>query len=109
MLRAAMSDEETRGAGAREKSALERALGIVTDVRAGEGPTALLLTLNVFFVLTAYYVIKPVREGLILAMPSGPQYKSYLGGAIAAALLVVVPLYGRAADRFAKNKLVIGV
>jgi AAA family ATP:ADP antiporter len=92
-----------------EPSLLEKALGIVTEVRPGEGVTALLLTLNVFLVLTAYYVIKPVREGLILAMPSGAQYKSYLGGVIAASLLVLVPIYGRAADRYAKNKLVIGV
>ena len=92
-----------------DRSAVERALGVVTDVRAGEAPTALLLTLNVFLLLTAYYVIKPVREGLILAMPSGAQYKSYLGAVIAAALVVLVPLYGRAADRVAKNKLVVGV
>jgi AAA family ATP:ADP antiporter len=99
---------ETKALAA-ESSAFERALGVVTEVKPGEGTTAVLLTLNVFLILTAYYVIKPVREGLILAMPSGEEYKSYLGGAIAAALLVLVPLYGRAADRFAKNKLVIGV
>ncbi len=99
-------------AAAEEKAGharLERALGVVTEVRSGEAPTVLLLTVNVFLLLTAYYVIKPVREGLILAMPSGAQYKSYLGAVIAAALLVLVPLYGRAADRIAKNKLVIGV
>jgi AAA family ATP:ADP antiporter len=92
-----------------DRSQLERALSVVTEVRAGEGPTALLLTLNVFLILTAYYVLKPVREGLILAMPSGAQYKSYLGAANAIALLFIVPLYGRAADRFPKNKLVVGV
>jgi AAA family ATP:ADP antiporter len=91
------------------RSGLERALGVVTEVRAGEGVTAVLLTANVFLLLTAYYVIKPVREGLILAMPSGAAYKSYLSAAIAVALLFVVPLYGRAADRFAKDKLVVGV
>lgn len=102
-------DDARHDGGADARSGLERALGVVTEVRAGEGPTALLLTFNVFLLLTAYYVIKPVREGLILAMPSGAAYKSYLGAAIAVALLFVVPLYGRAADRFAKDKLVVGV
>ncbi len=96
-------------AGADDRSALERVLGIVTDVRAGEGITALLLTLNVFLLLTAYYVIKPVREGLILAMKSGAEYKSYLSAAIAVALLGVVPLYARVASRVPKNRLVAGV
>ncbi|HEY8077190.1 MAG TPA: MFS transporter, partial [Labilithrix sp.] len=92
-----------------DRTTLERVLGVVTEVRSGEAPTALLLTLNVFLLLTAYYVIKPVREGLILAMPSGEKYKSYLGAVIAIALIFLVPLYGRAADRVAKNKLVVGV
>jgi ATP:ADP antiporter, AAA family len=91
------------------KSPLERALGIVTEVRAGEGGTALLLTLNVFLLLTAYYVIKPVREALILAMPSGAEYKSYMSAAIAVALLFAVPAYARATNRLSRNKLVVGV
>lgn len=88
---------------------LERALGVVTEVKAGEGGTALLLTFNVFLLLTAYYVIKPVREGLILAMKSGAEYKSYLSAAIAVALLFAVPAYARVASRLPKNKLVAGV
>ncbi len=90
-------------------SALERALGVVTQVRAGEGITALLMTLNVFLLLTAYYVIKPVRKGLILAVPNGASYESYLSAAIAVALLFAVPAYARAAGRMPKNKLVVGV
>jgi AAA family ATP:ADP antiporter len=92
-----------------KRSGLEKVLGIVTEVRAGEGPNALLMTLNVFFLLTAYYVIKPVREGLIVTMPNGPEYKAYLGGAIAIALLFAVPAYGAVADRITKSKLVVGV
>lgn len=91
------------------RSTLEKVLGFATEVHAGEGPNALLMTLNVFLLLTAYYVIKPVREGLILTMPHGAEYKAYLGGAIAIALLVAVPIYGAVADRVKKSKLVIGV
>lgn len=112
MLAAAMSgtssDASTTSSNDR-RSAVERALEIITDVRAGEGPTALMLTLNVFLLLTAYYVIKPVREGLILAMKAGPEYKSYLSAATALCLLVVVPAYARLAGRVQKHRLVVGV
>lgn len=92
-----------------QRSGLERALGVFTEVRAGEGSTALLLTLNVFLLLTAYYVIKPVREALILVMPSGAEYKSYMSGVIAVALLFAVPAYARVAGRLPRNRLVVGV
>ncbi|MFK7999717.1 MAG: NTP/NDP exchange transporter [Polyangiales bacterium] len=95
--------------GADERSTLERALGLVTEVRAGEGITALLLCLNVFLLLLAYYLIKPVRDALIVAMPSGPEYKSYMGGVIAIALLFAVPAYSRFAQKVPRNRLVVGV
>jgi AAA family ATP:ADP antiporter len=91
------------------RSLLERALSLVTRVEAGEGVTALLLTLDVFLLMTAYSTIKPVREGLILVMKSGAEYKAYMGGAIAIALLVAVPAYSRFADKAARNRLVVGV
>jgi len=91
------------------RNLLERALGLVTEVRAGEGVTALFMTLNVFTLLTAYYVMKPVREGLILAMKSGAEYKAYMSAAIAVALLFAVPVYARFADRLPRNRLVVGV
>ena len=47
-----------------DRSSLERFLGMFTDVRPGEGTTAVLLALNVFLLLMAYYVLKPVREAL---------------------------------------------
>ncbi len=97
------------GAKDTERSPLERVLGVITEVRAGEGITALLMTLNVFLLLTAYYVIKPVRKGLILAVPDGAKYESYLGAAIAVALLFAVPAYARVAGKLPKNKLVVGV
>jgi membrane-associated phospholipid phosphatase len=45
---------------------LDRALGLHSEVRAGEGARALLMPLNVFLILVAYYVIKTEREPLIL-------------------------------------------
>ncbi len=42
---------------------LERFLGLFTEVRPGEGGTALLMFANVFLILCAYYFIKPLRDG----------------------------------------------
>ena len=46
-------------------SLLDRSLRVFTDMRAGEGATALLMFANVFLILCAYYFIKPLREGLL--------------------------------------------
>jgi ATP:ADP antiporter, AAA family len=88
---------------------LERALAVVTEVRAGEAVPALLLALNVCLVLTASLILKPVRDGLVLALDSGAEYKSYMGGAIAVALVFAVPAYARYADRVPKRRLVVSV
>jgi ATP:ADP antiporter, AAA family len=92
-----------------EPAWLARALRPITDVRPGEAVTALLMTLNVFLMLSAYYVIKPVREALILAMASGAEYKAYMSGVIAGLLFVLVPAYDRLVDRLPRIKLVINV
>jgi ATP:ADP antiporter, AAA family len=92
-----------------EPAWLSRALRPITEVRRGEAVTALLLTLNVFLLLTAYYVLKPVREALILKLPSGPEYKAYTSGVIALLLFGLVPLYGKLVDRLPRIKLVVGV
>lgn len=88
---------------------LARALRLITDVHPGESVSALLLTTNVFLLLSAYYVLKPLREALILAKASGAEYKSYLSGAIALFLFVLVPAYGKLVDALPRIKLVIGV
>ena len=53
--------------GARPQGPLDRVLNVFSDVRGGEGTTALFLLLNVFLLLAAYYLIKTVREPWILA------------------------------------------
>lgn len=91
------------------KGPLERALSVFADVRNGEAPTALTLTLGIFFLLAAYYVLKPVRDSLITGVPNGAEYKSYMSAAIAVALLFAVPAYGRFASRLPRSKLLFGV
>jgi AAA family ATP:ADP antiporter len=87
---------------------LDRALRLFADVRAGEGGTALLLTLNVLLLLAAYYCIKPVREALILAS-EGAEVKSYAAAGQALLLLGFVPAYGALADRLPRRRLLNAV
>lgn len=85
---------------------LERLLRPFADVRDGEGRRLLLLTLNAFLILAAYYVMKPVREVLILVQPGGAELKSYAYGAQALLLFAVVPLYGALATRLPRRLLI---
>jgi ATP:ADP antiporter, AAA family len=87
---------------------LDRALRLFAEVRAGEGGTALLLTLNVLLLLAAYYCIKPVREALILA-GEGAEVKSYAAAGQALLLLGLVPAYGALADRLPRRRLLNAV
>ena len=95
-------------AAARERSPLDRLLSPFAEVHPGEGATALLLMLCVFLLLTAYYVIKTVREPLILA-GGGAEVKSYTAAGQALLLLFLVPAYGAFASRVDRMKLITGV
>jgi ATP:ADP antiporter, AAA family len=92
----------------KRKSAVERFLSVFATVHGGEGITALLLMLNVFLLLTAYYIIKPVREALILGS-AGAEIKSYAGAGQALLFLVIVPLYSAYASRTNRVRLINGV
>lgn len=89
-------------------SPLDRLLRLFSDVRAGEGLTAVLLCLNVFLLLTAYYVLKVLREPLILA-GGGAEVKSYSAAGQALLLLGLVPLYGALAARLPRRRLIVAV
>lgn len=93
---------------AEQPGRLDRLLRLFTVVRPGESVTALLLTLNVFLLLTAYYFLKPVREGLILS-EGGAEVKSYAAAGQALLLLVLVPAYGVLADRLPRRRLLNAV
>src|SRR3954464_9296173 len=56
---------ERRPQPTQREGPLHRVLNLFTDVRPGEAGTALLLTLNIFLLLSCYYIIKPLREALI--------------------------------------------
>jgi AAA family ATP:ADP antiporter len=88
-----------------EKSALERFLTLFTDVRAGEGPLTLLMAFNVFLLLTSYYLIKPVREALILSS-GGAEAKSYLVAGMAVILFFLVGGYAKLVSRYERTRLI---
>jgi AAA family ATP:ADP antiporter len=91
-----------------QKTALERVLSVVTEVRAGEGVSALLLAANAFYLLAFYQVLKLVREALILS-ESGAVAASYAAAGMAAILFVFVPAYSAFAARVSRVWLVCGV
>ncbi|HYY24184.1 MAG TPA: Npt1/Npt2 family nucleotide transporter [Candidatus Udaeobacter sp.] len=88
-----------------QQNRLERFLRLFTDVRRGEGFTALLLMFDLFILLTAYLVIKTVREPLIL-VSGGAEVKSYAAAGQALLLLLVIPLYGWLASKVNRIKLI---
>jgi AAA family ATP:ADP antiporter len=72
----------------------------------GEAQKALLLALNIFLLLLAYYLIKPVREALLLINAKAPQTKAYLSGAQAILLVFVVKSFSRLASRVPRHILI---
>jgi ATP:ADP antiporter, AAA family len=85
---------------------LDRFMRLFADVHEGEGGQVLLLAFNVFLILTAYYVMKPVREALILAQPGGAEIKSYSMALQAVLLAIIVPAYGALATRLPRRRLI---
>src|SRR3954471_9749975 len=92
--------------GARTR--VDRALALFTDVRAGEGGTAVLMLLNIFLLLICYSVIKTAREPLIL-LGGGAEVRSYAAAGQALVLMGFVPLYSWFASRVDRVKLLVGV
>jgi AAA family ATP:ADP antiporter len=90
------------------KSLLDRFLSLFADVRPGEGTTALLLMMNIFLLLAAYYLLKVIREPLVLS-EGGAEVKSYAAAAIAGLLVILVPLYSALASRVSRVRLINGV
>ena len=87
-----------------QKTIGERLLSPIADVRRDEIASALLLTLIMFLILAAYYMLKTAREVFILR--GGAAVKSYSAAGQALLLLVLVPAYGAFASRVNRIQLV---
>jgi AAA family ATP:ADP antiporter len=89
---------------------IKRAARLLGEVRPGEGLLAFVLGLTIFLILSGYYVLKTVREGLILTGGmlglGGDELKTYATAASAVLLIGVVPLYGALASRVGRLRLI---
>ncbi len=90
----------------------ERVLRLFTDIRPGEGSTALVMFANVFLILCAYYFVKPLREGWIAVSAisdlSAMEVKAYSSFCQSLLLLAIVSGYGRLSERLPRADLVAG-
>jgi ATP:ADP antiporter, AAA family len=90
------------------KSLVGKLLSPIADVHPGEERSVLLMTLIMFLVLGAYYMLKTAREVFILTQ-GGAAVKSYSSAGQAILLLALVPAYGAIASRVNRTRLVLGV
>ena len=102
-------DERTEEKGLRKWIAKAMRLFGEVDAREVYGVLSMFLTLTIL--LFSYYVLKTVREPLILDSGSttidGPEMKAYAAGAQAILLMGFVPFYGWVASKVSRTKLVL--
>jgi ATP:ADP antiporter, AAA family len=83
---------------------LRRLLSVFAPVKRSELVTVVILSLNVFVLLTCYYVLKVVREPLIL-LGGGAELKAYASAGQAVLLLAVIPAFGWLSNRVGRLRL----
>ena len=88
----------------RLESGLARSFGPFAKVEPREAVTTAAMTLAAFLLLTAYYLLKTVREPLIL-LQGGAEVKLYARAAQAVLMVGVVHVYGEVARRVGRLKL----
>lgn len=101
-----MAPSHNAPAGAAALSVTDRFLRLFADVHGGEAARLLALAANIFLILCAYYVMKPVREVLILEQPGGAELKSYSYAMQAVLLAFLVPMYSGLATRLPRRRLI---
>lgn len=93
-----------------ELNRTERFLQLFTEVKAGEGATAMLMFANVFLILCAYYFIKPLREGWIAISDiegfTKMEVKAYSSFFQAILLLFIVGWYSRLSEKWTRSTLI---
>jgi AAA family ATP:ADP antiporter len=83
-------------------------LRLFVEIRREEAAAAVLLGINGLLMMTSYYILKTVREPLILlgGGRTGVELKTYATAVQALLLLGVVPLYGLLASRVDRLRLI---
>lgn len=94
-------------------SPVERALGRLlrpfARVEPEEALDTVVMTLTVFTLLSAYYLVKVAREPLILLERNGAEVKSYSAAGQAVLLVFFVSAYGALAKRMGRMQLLTSV
>jgi AAA family ATP:ADP antiporter len=91
-------------AGHATRTLVARLLRPFSKVHPEETATVVLMTACAFALLTAYYLLKTVREPLIL-LEHGPEVKLYARAGQILLMIGVVHVYGQLAQRFGRIKL----
>jgi AAA family ATP:ADP antiporter len=98
------------GDGVLQLTRTERFLCLFTELKPGEGRVALLMFLNIFLVLCAYYFVKPLREGWIAVAHvehlSKMEVKAYSSFGQSLLLVGVVHAYSGLVDRLPRATLI---
>jgi AAA family ATP:ADP antiporter len=83
---------------------LERCLAWLAPVRPGEGRVVAILFLQAFALMLAYYLVRPVREALILTQ-GGAEFRSYAVAVQALLLVIIVPAYSAWVRRIESRRI----
>lgn len=94
-------------------SRFERVLRLFADVQPREGITCLILLSNIFLILAAFYLVKPVREGWLavtdIAGFTKLEIKAYSAFAQSIILFGILPVYARLAAKWPRRDLIVRV
>jgi AAA family ATP:ADP antiporter len=108
-----MTGEPGTTPDARSPRGLGRVLRVFADVRSGEDKTALILLVNAFLLLLAYYFVKPARDGLLATAGvqgiSKTELKAYTSFGQGLLLLGVIPVYASLSRTLKRRVLVTRV
>jgi len=83
---------------------LRRVLALFAPVKRAELITVLILMVNVFVLLSCYYVLKVVREPLIL-LGGGAELKAYASAGQTLLLVAVIPAFSWLSNRVSRVRL----
>jgi len=87
-------------------SQVEKLLCFSADVEAGEGKNILLLMFSLFFLLVTAYLLKPVKEALILTQGSA-ELRSYTIALQVVVIFLILPAYGYFSKSINSKKFMI--
>jgi AAA family ATP:ADP antiporter len=87
---------------------IESFFSLFTRIRPGEGRGIVLLGINGFLLVCAYYILKTLRESMILT-EFDAETKAYAVAATAIVLFFLVPLYGVVFRHTNRTQLVVAV